>query len=128
MRRELGVWLEVMRNGSTTPPRSRPRSDETIRAQLAFALPILRLWAADRDSLREISRADVLAALPPSGHPRATTVQGLRSIFRILRARKLVFANPTFRIHVPAQAMAVPPAVDLAPCGKPWTRPVPPAP
>ena len=25
MRRELGVWLEVMRNGSTTPPRSKPR-------------------------------------------------------------------------------------------------------
>ena len=114
MRRELGVWLEVMRNGSTTPPRSKPRSDDTIRAQLAFALPVLQSWAATRDSLREISRADVLAALPPSGQPRATTVQGLRSIFRILRARKLVFTNPTFRIHVPAQAMAVPPAVDLA--------------
>ena len=41
-------------------------------------------------------------------------MQGLRSIFRILRAHKLVFTNPTFRIHVPAQAMAVPPAVDLA--------------
>ena len=114
MCRELGVWLDVMCNGSTTPPRSRPRSDDTIRAQLAFALPVLRAWAATCDSLREISRADVLAALPPSGQPRATTVQGLRSIFRILRARKLVFTNPTFRIHVPAQAMTVPPAVDLA--------------
>jgi hypothetical protein len=114
MRRELGLWLDVMRNGSATPPRSRPRSDDTIRAQLAFALPVLISWAATRDSLREISRADVLAALPPSGQPRATTVQGLRSIFRILRARKLVFANPTFRIHVPAQAMTVPPAVYLA--------------
>jgi hypothetical protein len=114
MRRELGVWLEVMRNGSTTPPRSRPRADETIRAQLAFALPTLQSWAATRDSLREITRADVLAALPPSGQPRATTVQGLRSIFRILRSRKLVFANPTFRIHVPAQVMDVPPAADLA--------------
>src|SRR6185437_735098 len=70
-------------------------------------------WAATRASLREITRADVLAALPPSGQPRATTLQGLRSIFRILRARKLVFTNPTFRIHVPAPAMDVPPAVDL---------------
>ena len=67
--------------------------------------PPCRAWAATRDSLREITRADVLAALPPSGQPRATTVQGLRSIFRILRSRKLVFTNPTFRIHVPAQAM-----------------------
>jgi integrase len=114
MRRELAVWLEVMRNGSTITPRSKPRSDDTIRAQLAFALPTLRSWAAGRDSLREISRADVLAVLPRSGQRRATTVQGLRSIFRILRARKLVFTNPTFRIHVPAQAMTVPPAVDLA--------------
>ena len=56
----------------------------------------------------------MIAALPPSGQARGTTVQGLRSIFRILRARKLVFTNPTFRIHAPAQAMAVPPAVDLA--------------
>jgi hypothetical protein len=114
MRRELGVWLGVMRKGSTTPPRSKPRADDTIRAQLAFALPVLRSWAATRDSLREITRADVLDALPPSGQSRATTMQGLRSIFRILRARKLVFTNPTFRIHVSAQAMAVPPAVDLA--------------
>jgi hypothetical protein len=113
-RRELGVWLGVMRNGSTTPPRSQPHADETIRAQLAFALPVLQNWALSHDSLREISRADVLAALPPSGQPRATTVQGLRSIFRILRARKLAFTNPTFRIHVPAQAMTVPPAIDLA--------------
>jgi hypothetical protein len=113
MRRELGVWVEVMRNGSTTPPRSRPRSDDTIRAQLTFALPVLQSWAATRDSLREISRADVLAALPPSGQARATTVQGLRSIFKALRSRKLVFTNPAFRIHVPAQAMNVPPAIDV---------------
>jgi hypothetical protein len=113
MRRELGVWLDVMRNGSPAPPRSRPRADETIRSQLTFALPVLHGWAATRDSLREISRADVLTALPPSGQPRATTVQGLRSIFRILRARKLVFTNPTYRIHVPAPAMNAPDEIDL---------------
>ena len=93
----------------------------------AVALPTLRAWAATRDSLREISRADVLAALPP-GQPRATTMQGLRSIFRILRARKLVFTNPTFRIRVPAQAMTVPAAVDLAAYGTRSTRPARPAP
>jgi len=74
-----------------------------MRAQLAFALPAVRSWAATHDSLREITRADVLATLPRSGQPRATAVQGLRSIFRILRARKLVFTNPTFRIHVSAR-------------------------
>jgi hypothetical protein len=113
MRHELGVWLEVMRNGSQSPPRLRPRSDHTVRSQLAFALPALNSWAATRASLREISRDDVLAVLPPSGQPRATTVQGLRSIFRALKGRKLVFSDPTFRIHVPAPRFQIPPAINL---------------
>ena len=115
MRHELGVWLEVMRNGSTTPPRSKPRADETIRAQLAFALPTS--CSPGPPPATRCARSPEPTCSPPCRHPgqpRATTVQGLRSIFRILRARKLVFTNPTFRIHVPAQAMTVPPAVDLA--------------
>jgi len=114
MRQELAVWLDVMRNGNPAPPRLRPRSDQTVRAQLASALPALKTWAATRASLREISRGDVLAALPPSGAPRATAVQGLRSIFRALRARKLVFSDPTFRIRVPAAQFQIPPPLDLA--------------
>ena len=114
MRHELGTWLEIMRNGRTVPPRLKPRSDQTVRSQLAFALPALKTWATAHDSLREISRGDVLAVLPPSGPPRATTVQGLRSIFRALKASRLVFSDPTFRIHVPAAQSQVPPAIDLA--------------
>ena len=56
----------------------------------------------------------MLAVLPPSGPPRATTVQGLRSIFRALKAARLVFSDPTFRIHVPAAQFQIPPAIDLA--------------
>ncbi|WP_281905480.1 hypothetical protein [Phytohabitans aurantiacus] len=29
MIKELRIWFEVMRHGSTTPPRRRPRADET---------------------------------------------------------------------------------------------------
>ena len=114
MRHELGTWLEIMRNGRIAPPRLKPRSDQTVRSQLAFALPALKTWATAHDSLREISRSDVLAVLPPSGPPRATTVQGLRSIFRALKAARLVFSDPTFRIHVPAAPFRIPPAIDLA--------------
>jgi hypothetical protein len=114
MRHELSTWLEIMRNGRTSPPRLKPRSDQTVRSQLAFALPALKTWATAHDSLREISRSDVLAVLPPSGPPRATTVQGLRSIFRALKAARLVFSDPTFRIHVPAAQFQIPPAIDLA--------------
>jgi hypothetical protein len=67
----------------------------------------MRAWAADgHASLREISHADVLAALPPSGNPRSTLSQGrLRSIFTILKTEKVIFAswtaaaNPHLFIH-----------------------------
>ena len=113
MRAELAAWFDVMRHGNPTPPRSKPRSDKTLRSQLAFALPALTRWAGRHDSLKEIARADVLAALPPSGAARNAMAQALRSIFRALKARKLVFANPMSRIHVPAPTHPIPTVPDL---------------
>jgi hypothetical protein len=113
MRQELGVWFDVMRHGSATPPRSLPRSDTTAGSQLRWALPALRQWATRHQSLREIGRDDVLAVLPPSGTPRACMMQGLRSIFRILKGRKLVFVNPAVSIGAPQPARQAPAAVDL---------------
>lgn len=113
MRRELADWAPVMRHGNPTPPRSKPRPENALRSQLYFALPALKRWATSHDSLREISRADVLAALAPSGAPRACMAQALRSIFRALNARKIVFGNPLFRIHVPAPQQQIPVVPDL---------------
>jgi hypothetical protein len=114
MRQELRVWFDIARNGSVTPPRFRPRAEATVKSQLAFALPTLRAWAREHPSLREIGRDDVLSALPPSGAPRSTTLQGLRSIFRVLKARKLTFINPTARISVPKPNASIPAPVDLS--------------
>ncbi len=114
MQHELGAWFEIMRNGSATAPRRLPRSGTTADCQLRYALPALREWAKTRDSLREIGRDDVLAALPPSGGPRVLMLQGLRSIFTVLKGRKLVFVNPTARIHQPSPGNPVPPPVDVA--------------
>lgn len=113
MRRELLVWGEIMLHGSAEPPRRHPRSPKTLRAQLMFALPILRGWADSHDSLRAITREDVLDALPASGVPRASALHGLRSIFKVLKGRKLVFCNPTARIHAPRLAKPAPLAVDV---------------
>jgi integrase len=55
----------------------------------------------------------VLDALPPSGNPRATTGQGLKSIFRVLRARKVLFADPTVRVKTGSAASRQPLPVDL---------------
>jgi integrase len=100
MRAELRVWSEVMLRGSTSYPRRRPRSETTIRLYLRWALPILTTWAeAGHESLREISREDVLEALPREGLPRSNAARSLRSIFGLLKARKLIFANPMARMR-----------------------------
>jgi hypothetical protein len=98
---ELQFWFDVMLNGSFSPPRSHPRQPKTTTAKLRWALPTLRALAATgHDSLRGISRADVLVALPPSGLNRSTAGQGLRSIFDILRGHKKVFTNPMTRVRL----------------------------
>ncbi|MDF1596207.1 MAG: hypothetical protein P1T08_16555 [Acidimicrobiia bacterium] len=98
---ELQLWFDVLSNGSTQPPRSRPRSPITIKTRLAWALPTLKAWAYQgHQSLREISRQDVEVALPAGGNPRATLGYALRSIFGTLKAHKTIFTNPTSRIDV----------------------------
>ncbi|MFE9785206.1 hypothetical protein ACFYO7_07490 [Nocardia salmonicida] len=113
MRHELTVWFDIARNGSSNPPRFRPRVEGTVKSQLRFALPTLRIWATVHDSLREIGRDDVLAALPADARTRTSVLQGLRSIFRILKARKLVFVNPTARVSVVAPHPSAPDPIDL---------------
>lgn len=97
---ELNVWFDVMRHGSLTAPRRRPRAETTIRLHLLSTLPTIRTWAeAGHASLREISRNDFIAALPDKGNPRAVLGSGLRSIFKVLKSKALVFVNPTAGIR-----------------------------
>lgn len=97
---ELRVWFDVMRNGSTTQPRRKPRAHTTIKLYVTGMLPALNTWAADGHcSLREISRDDVIVVLPAPGPERTMTGRALRSLFTILKARKLVFANPLARVR-----------------------------
>ena len=101
MKGELRMWFEILRQGSTTSPRSRPREAVTIRTRLNWSLPTLEAWAVHgHRSLREITRDDILAALPASGNPRATLGRALRSIFATLKGHKAIFVNPTARIDV----------------------------
>ncbi|MER5319514.1 hypothetical protein [Streptosporangium roseum] len=76
MQEELRLWFEVMRHGSTTPTRRRPRNEGTIRMKLSRALPALHRWAGQHTSLREISKDDVLAVLPASRTTRGVSGPG----------------------------------------------------
>lgn len=113
MRHELHAWFVALRDGSSSPPRLRPRQITTVRTSVTLVLPVLGAWAdAGHDSLREITRDHVLAALATAPN-RSMTLSALRSLFRYLKARNLVFVNPAIRIrHDRPQPMGVEP-IDL---------------
>ena len=89
-------WLLVLLDGST---RARPRSHASIYVYFTAVQPLIERWSADRGHLREITAADVKAALDPlSGHQLRTATVAVRSLFRFARKRGLVFANPAARL------------------------------
>lgn len=95
MREQLEVWMTIMLNGATTAPRQRSRDPLTVRICIRAIVPAVTTWAeAGHQSLAEITPAQVRAVLPETGSQRVLTEQGLRSLFKLLKARKLIFANP----------------------------------
>lgn len=113
MQNELTEWFHARRDGSTSPPRMRPRSLETVRNNVSLLMPIIRRWAEDgHESLREITRDDVVAALATTPR-RSATLSPLRSLFRYLKARKLIFLNPTARLRGDPVQPTQPLPVDL---------------
>jgi hypothetical protein len=96
MKTQLEVWLEVMLNGSVNAPRRRSRDPLTARIHIMGTTPIIQAWAAaGHESLAEITPEQVRAALPNSGSRRNFAEYGLRSLFTVLKAKKLIFTNPT---------------------------------
>lgn len=97
---EYEQWFEVLRDGRTTPPRSRPRTRTTVQCYITATAPILQAWSDQgRRSLREISRQDIVHALPLARPRHRHALVAMRSMFRFLKARRLIFTNPTTRIR-----------------------------
>ena len=113
MRAQLEVWLEVMLNGSSTSPRQRSRDPQTARIHIMGIAPILTGWAdAGHQSLAEITSEEIRASLPGTGPRRNWAEYGLRSLFKVLKARKLIFANPTRGIPLTPVNATVPLPLD----------------
>ena len=86
-------WLLVLLDGDT---RARPRSPQTLYRYFGAVRPILKDLAAQRAHLREVTAADIYAALDEMrGKPRNNAIAALRSLFGFAKKRGLVFANPT---------------------------------
>ncbi len=111
---ELQVAADVLLNGNPAPPRMRPRPKRLIQATVRNALPAIRVWVDQgHTSLREITRHDVLTVLAAAGPARASTLPALRHVFRVLKARHVVFVNPTTRIRSGSPAKSIPLPADL---------------
>lgn len=115
MTAELDVWIEVMLRGSTRAPRRKPRDPETVQLHVTAVMPIVRAWAeAGHSSLAEITTDQVRGSLPASGGRRNLAEFGLRSLFEILKGRRLTFADPMRAIPATPVNSSVPLPLDTA--------------
>lgn len=113
MTSQLETWYRIMTEGSTRPPRRKPRHPGTVKNHIVWMTPALRAFAADGfDTLAAVEARDVLRVLPASGVARTTMDQGLRSLFSVLKSQKLIFANPMGRIPSAKVAHNIPLPLD----------------
>ena len=79
---------------------------------------MVQAWAeTGRRSFAEITKADILtalAALPTDTSHRHFAENGLKSLFKILKGRRLVFANPMRGIDLTPVATNIPLPLDTA--------------
>lgn len=103
-------WLTVLLDGDA---RARPRSTSTLYVYFGCARPFLEHWATRYDHLREVTRADITAALEPlAGSQRSNATSALRSLFRFAKKRGLIFANPTTGLKARPADFALVPMTD----------------
>ena len=96
-RDDVRAWLVALHEGGA---RARPRAEAALHAYYSRVHPVLIGWAATRSHLREITRDDVSAVLKTmTGHRRTGTFVALRSLFRFAKRHRLVFVDPTRRLH-----------------------------
>ncbi|MGB8382472.1 MAG: hypothetical protein WCG47_14725 [Dermatophilaceae bacterium] len=116
MRGHPDLWLQIMLDGARSAPRQVPREPQTVRLQLMGIAPIVTAWAqAGYQSFAEVTPADITTAVQSqTGARRQFAETGLKSLFKILKGRKLVFTNPTRGMKTTAVGANRPLALDSA--------------
>ncbi len=105
IRDETAAWIGQLRDGG---PRSRPRATGTLRVYLRTIRPFLIECAAQYTTLRQVTSADLetwVTSDPKRRHMRASAAG---SLFRTLKARRLVFADPAQRLPPARRQLPVP--------------------
>lgn len=94
-------WFTALRDGTA---RTAPRDPSTARLYLYRAHPALQQWSGRYEHLREVTAADVTAALAPHrGHERRQLLIALRSLMQHCKKHGLIFADPAAGLPPPAQ-------------------------
>jgi hypothetical protein len=116
MREHLELWLNVMLEGSRQAPRQVPRDPQTARVQIMGLVTAGNAWVdAGYTSFAQVTRSDIEDALAPLNPGRRHAAElGLRSLFKTLKGRKLIFANPMRGMKVMQPASTIPLALDPA--------------
>lgn len=95
IRTEAQAWIDVLRHGG---PRTRPKAEATIRAKIGYIAAFLGDVSARHSSLREVTTQEIARWL--AGHRDAFYEAGaIRSLFKTLAARRLIFADPARTLH-----------------------------
>jgi hypothetical protein len=106
IRAELETWLGLLRHGG---PRRRPRSRRTIVRDIYSIRTFLTGISGRYSTLRQVTHDDITAWLASRpGRSRPQDASTLRSLFGILKAERLIFANPTRGIRVGRRNPSVP--------------------
>jgi hypothetical protein len=114
LRTETQTWIDGLRGQG--PRAGRPRKHTTIQGYVRALQAPLAAWSARNQSLRQVTGTDVTAALAPlTGPTRLLRLAAMRSLFGTLKARRVLFADPTAGLlgrHVaPTPALGLDPAV-----------------
>lgn len=93
------AWLLWLLDGDS---RTRPRSQSSVYAYFGLVRPVLEGLASTRDCLREVTHADLAAAVTYlEGHRLRNTVCALRSLFRFAKKYRQVFTDPARQLKAP---------------------------
>lgn len=114
MATQLELWYTTMSEGRARPPRRRPRHPKTIHFLIRGMSPCLQDWAASGImSLAEITKDEVLRALPVDRVARLEAGAGMRSLFKVLKDCKVIFSNPVKGMSFERPATNLPLPMDV---------------
>jgi integrase len=112
LRAEVHTWVEVLRGRG--PRAGRPRKAATIQGYLRAFEPALADWSTRYQSLRQVTTDDITDQLGRlTGPTRLLVLAVMRSLFKTLKARRVIFTNPTAGLELHREPP--PPALSLDP-------------